>query len=313
MAKVAFVFPGQGSQHPGMGRELNEHLPASKKAFQEADESLGLDISRLCFEGPEDQLQLTANSQPAILATSIACFRALDRFEVRPDYIAGHSLGEYSALVAGGSLALDTALKLVRKRGELMQKAVPVGQGAMAAILGLDAAQVIESCNEAAQGDVCSAANFNSPNQTVIAGESRAVDRAVEICRKRGARRAVLIKVSAPFHCALMKPAQDGLQPFLREAEFKDLSVPLVNNVDAQVNSSGSDAREAVVRQVTSPVRWTESVEQLLSLGVTTFVEVGPGKVLTGLIKSINRDVRLLNVEDLASLNSTIDSIKTNS
>ena len=194
-----------------------------------------------------------------------------------------------------------------------MQKAVPVGQGAMAAILGLDAAQVIESCNEAAQGDVCSAANFNSPNQTVIAGESRAVDRAVEICKKRGARRAVLIKVSAPFHCALMKPAQDGLEPILREAEFKDLSVPLVNNVDAQVLSSGSDAREGVIRQVTSPVRWTESVERLLSLGATTFVEVGPGKVLTGLIKSINRDVRLLNVEDLTSLNSTIDAIKTSS
>jgi len=313
MGKTAFVFPGQGSQHPGMGRELDEHVPASKKAFQEADESLAFDISRLCFEGPEDQLQLTANSQPAILATSIACFRALDRFDVQPDFIAGHSLGEYSALVAGGSLALDTALKLVRKRGELMQKAVPVGLGAMAAILGLDAAQVIESCNEAAQGDVCSAANFNSPNQTVIAGEARAVDRAVEICKKRGARRAVLIKVSAPFHCALMKPAQDGLERFLREAEFKDVSVPLVNNVDAQVISIGSDAREGVIRQVTSPVRWTESVERLLSLGVTTFVEVGPGKVLTGLIKSISRDVRLLNVEDVTSLNSTIDAIKTSS
>jgi [acyl-carrier-protein] S-malonyltransferase len=310
MSKVAFIFPGQGSQHAGMGRDLAENFPASGAIFEEADAALGFALSRLCFDGPDEELQLTANTQPAILTASVAAFRALAGQGIKPDFVAGHSLGEYSALVAAGALSLTDAVRLVRLRGQLMQEAVPVGAGAMAAILGLDAAKVSEACAAAAEGQVCSPANFNSPNQTVIAGDREAVERAVAKCQELGARRAVMLKVSAPFHCALMTPVQDRLSGPLGETHFNDLAVPLVNNVDARAVAGGDEAREGLVRQVSAPVRWTEVVERMLAEDVGTFVEVGPGKVLVGLVKSINKTPLLLNVEDSASLASTVGALK---
>ena len=310
MAKIALVFPGQGSQYAGMGRDLFEKNSHSRQAFEEADASLGMSLSQLCFEGPDETLQLTENTQPAILTTSIACFRALKAEGINYDFVAGHSLGEYSALVASGSISLADAVRLVRLRGSLMQEAVPAGVGAMAAILGLDAQTVLQVCVEAADGQVCSPANFNSPTQIAIAGHAEAVARAVVLARSRGARHTVMLNVSAPFHCALMQKAQDGLKGPLDEVSFQDLETPLVNNVDAAVVTSGDEARDGLVRQVTSPVRWTELVIKLISEGVSVFVEVGPKKVLSGLIKSVKREARLLQVEDEATLKSTIASLK---
>jgi [acyl-carrier-protein] S-malonyltransferase len=310
MSKIAFIFPGQGSQHAGMGRDLAEHFPASRAAFDEADAALGFPLSHLCFNGPDEELQLTANTQPAILTASVAALRALAGQGIKPDFVAGHSLGEYSALVAAGALSLTNAVRLVRLRGQLMQEAVPVGAGAMAAILSLDAAKVSEACAAAAEDQVCSPANFNSPNQTVIAGDREAVERAVAKCQELGARRAVMLKVSAPFHCALMKPVQERLSGPLGETHFNDLAVPLVNNVDARAVTRGDEAREGLIRQVSAPVRWTEVVERMLAEGVSTFVEVGPGKVLVGLVKSINKTPLLLNVEDSASLAATVEALK---
>lgn len=310
MGKVAFIFPGQGSQHAGMGRELAEHFPIAREVFDEADDALGIALADLCFNGPEEDLQLTANTQPAIVAASIAAYRVIQSAGLHPNLVAGHSLGEYSALVAAGSLALSDAIRLVRRRGELMQEAVPVGEGAMAAILGLAASEVAEACAEAAAGEVCSPANYNSPSQTVIAGTRAAVERAVEACQARGARRTIMLKVSAPFHCALMKPAEEGMRGPLEGTAFNNLPVPLVNNVDAELITSGEEARAGLIRQITSPVRWTECVERLVEAGATTFVEVGPGKVLSGLVRSINREVKLFNVEDRASLEKTIESLK---
>jgi [acyl-carrier-protein] S-malonyltransferase len=310
MSKIAFIFPGQGSQHAGMGRDLAEHFPASRAAFDEADAALGFPLSHLCFNGPDEELQLTANTQPAILTASVAALRALAGQGIKPDFVAGHSLGEYSALVAAGALSLTNAVRLVRLRGQLMQEAVPVGAGAMAAILSLDAAKVSEACAAAAEDQVCSPANFNSPNQTVIAGDREAVERAVAKCQELGARRAVMLKVSAPFHCALMKPVQERLSGPLGETHFNDLAVPLVNNVDARAVTRGDEAREGLIRQVSAPVRWTEVVERMLAEGVSTFVEVGPGKVLVGLVKSINKAPLLLNVEDSASLAATVEALK---
>lgn len=310
MGKTAFIFPGQGSQYAGMGRDLAAEFEVARQAFEEADAALGFAISRLCFDGPDEDLQLTANTQPAILATSVAAYRVLQACGVHPDFVAGHSLGEYSALVAAGALSLGDAARLVRRRGELMQEAVPVGVGAMAAILGLDAGAVAEACAEAAAGEVCAPANFNTPTQTVIAGAAAAVERAVEACKVRGARRAIMLKVSAPFHCALMQTAQDGMLAPLAGTPFHALPVPLVNNVDAAMVRSGDAAREGLIRQITFPVRWTEIVATLVSSGVTTFVEVGPGKVLSGLVKAIDREARLLNVEDAESLQQTIEGLK---
>jgi [acyl-carrier-protein] S-malonyltransferase len=309
MPKIAFIFPGQGSQYAGMGRELAT-FPEARAVFDEADAALGFNLSGLCFEGPEEELQLTANTQPAVLATSIAAFRVLLAHGVAPDYVAGHSLGEYSALVAAGGLSLTDAVRLVRLRGELMQDAVPVGVGAMAAILGLESEKVREVCAEVAQGEVCAPANFNTPTQTVIAGHVGAVQRAIGLSKTRGARRAVMLKVSAPFHCALMRPAQNGLAAPLAAATFSDFEPPLVNNVDAELVRTGEVAREGLIRQITSPVRWTDSVAHLDREGVATFVEVGPGKILSGLVKAIERDVKLFNVEDQASLQMAVEGLK---
>jgi [acyl-carrier-protein] S-malonyltransferase len=309
MGKVAFVFPGQASQYPGMGKELADTYPAARSAFDEADKALGFSISEMCFSGSEEQLKQTANTQPAILTASVAVFRVLADKGLQPDFVAGHSLGEYSALVASGAVKFDKAVELVRKRGTYMQEAVPQGVGAMAAILGLSPAVVADACKRAAEGEVCSPANLNSPEQTVISGHAGAVKRAVEMASQLGAKRAVILPVSAPFHCALMQPAQDRLAADLKNVPFAELRVPLVTNVDADTITTGEEAREALVRQVSMPVRWEESVRLLIDEGVNTFVEVGPGKVLTGLLRQIERSVAALNVEDEKSLATTLDRI----
>jgi [acyl-carrier-protein] S-malonyltransferase len=307
---VAFVFPGQGSQKVGMGRALYDAVPESRAVFDEADAALGSPLSRLCFEGPEDQLQLTANTQPAILTVSIAAARALEARGVRPQWVAGHSLGEYSALVSAGVLSLRDAVVAVRRRGQYMQEAVPVGEGAMAAILALDLAAIEGACREAAQGQVVSPANINSPGQVVIAGHAAAVDRASELCKKAGAKRAIRLPVSAPFHCALMMPAQERLAGDLARLGFTAPAVPVVNNVDAAVVRAADPCRDALVRQVSGTVRWQESVERLVREGVDTFVEVGPGTVLSGLVKKIDRGVRVFGVEDPASLEATAAALQ---
>jgi [acyl-carrier-protein] S-malonyltransferase len=301
---LAFIFPGQGSQSPGMGRELAEKYAAAREVFEEADDALGFALSRLCFEGPAEELQLTENTQPAILAASVAALRAAESEGLpRPGFVAGHSLGEYSALVAAGAISLRDAVRTVRKRGRYMQEAVPVGAGAMAAILGADIETVEAVCAEARrEGEVCAPANINSPGQIVIAGSAAAIERAMPLLKERGAKRAIPLKVSAPFHCALMLPAQQRLAADLDEVEFKDLSVPLVTNVDASLIRTGTEARAALVRQVSSPVRWRESIELLAGEGVELFVEVGPGKVLSGLVRQIAPQTKCLNVEDAASL-----------
>ncbi len=309
MSKLAFLFPGQASQYPGMGKDLAEKFAESRAVFDEADAALGFPISKMCFEGTEDELKLTENTQPAILTVSVAAYRALASRGIQPEYAAGHSLGEYSALVAAGSLEFSTAVKLVRQRGRYMQEAVPTGEGAMAAILGLSPADVAEVCKKAANGEVVSPANLNSPEQTVIAGTAAAVKRAVEIASQSGAKRAVILAVSAPFHCSLLMPAQQRLEPDLRAAKFNAPRFPVITNVDAEAVESGDEARESLIRQVTTPVRWLESVREMIDLGVNIFVEVGPGKVLSGLMRQIDRSVRVLNVEDAATLQSTIEKI----
>ena len=293
-----------------MGRALFDAFPESRAVFEEADGALGFALSRLCFEGPEDQLQLTANTQPAILTASVSAARALAARGVTPAWVAGHSLGEYSALVAAGVLSLADAVVAVRRRGQYMQEAVPVGQGAMAAILGLDLEAIERACREAAQGQVVSPANINSPGQVVIAGNAAAVDRASELCKQAGAKRAIRLPVSAPFHCALMMPAQERLARDLARLTFADPAVPVVDNVDARVARTGAECRDALVRQVSAPVRWQESVELLGREGVDTFVEVGPGTVLSGLVKKIVRGARVLNVEDPASLEATAAALQ---
>lgn len=309
MSRLAFIFPGQGSQYAGMGRDLADRFAVARNAFAEADAALGFPLSELCFNGPDEQLQLTTNTQPAILVASIAAFRVLTEKGLRPDFVAGHSLGEYSALVAAGALTLSDAVRLVRLRGALMQQAVPVNVGAMAAIIGLDAESVTAACAAAAQNQICSPANFNSPTQVVIAGNREAIERAVTECQQRGARKAVMLRVSAPFHCALMMPAQTGMTAPLEATTFGDLSVPLINNVDAQLITSGAEARAGLIRQISSPVRWSASVELMLRQGVDRFIEVGPGKVLIGLVKSISKDPALFNVENAETLDSTLDKL----
>jgi [acyl-carrier-protein] S-malonyltransferase len=306
---IAFVFPGQGSQQVGMGRALAAAFAESREVYAQADAALGFELSKLCFEGPEAELQLTANTQPAILATSLAALRPLLARGIAPARVAGHSLGEYSALVAARSLSLEDALRTVRRRGQYMQEAVPVGVGAMAAILGLELAAIEAACREAAAGEVVAPANVNSPGQVVIAGHAAAVARASEKCKAAGAKRAVPLPVSAPFHCALMQPAQDRLAPELGALAFRDPEPPLVNNVDAALVTDASTARAGLIRQVSGTVRWQESVERLAQEGVTTFVEVGPGTVLSGLVKKIAKGTRVLNVDSPESLEATVAAL----
>jgi [acyl-carrier-protein] S-malonyltransferase len=292
-----------------MGKELAEQFPAARAVFDQADQALGFPLSKLCFEGPEEELKLTANTQPAILTTSVAAYRVLEEQGIAPDYVAGHSLGEYSALVASGCLSLPEAVVTVRNRGTYMQEAVPAGQGAMAALLGLPLSKVQQVCEQAAQGQVVVPANLNSPGQIVISGHKEAVERAAAAAKDAGAKRAVLLPVSAPFHSSLLQPAAARLESDFQRIRFGGLSIPLVTNVDAEVIETPQAARDALLRQVPAPVRWEESMRKLMELGCDCFIEVGPGKVLAGLLRQIDRSVRALSVEDPASLEKTLAAL----
>jgi len=303
MSKRAFIFPGQGSQYAGMGKDLADNFKLAASTFAEADDALGFKLSSLCFNGPEDELKLTMNTQPAILAVSIAALRVLQsEVDIKADYLAGHSLGEFSALVASGALDFDDALKTVRSRGKFMQEAVPVGVGAMAAILSVEADVLADICNEAAMGEIVSPANFNSPGQIVIAGHATAVNRAIEIAKARGFRKAMLLPVSAPFHSALMVPAGNRLGEVLEKIRFADMRTPVITNVEATQNMDSARISELLVAQVSAPVKWDASIREMVRLGVASFLEIGPGKVLSGLVKRIDKEVVTANIEDSAGL-----------
>jgi [acyl-carrier-protein] S-malonyltransferase len=310
-ASIAFLFPGQGSQAVGMGKNLFERFPVARQTFEEADQALGKKLSQLCFEGPDDQLRLTENTQPAILITSVAAWRVLEEKGIKPGFAAGHSLGEYSAQVAAGTISFTDAVRTVRNRGKYMQEAVPVGTGAMAAILGMNLDSVGAICGDAAQGEVCEPANINSPDQIVISGHAAAVERAVKLAQERGAKRAILLPVSAPFHCSLMKLAQERLAVDLQKLTFAAPKVPVVCNVYAKPVEDAESSREALVRQVTGSVNWSDSMQLLIARGVQTYMEVGPGKVLCGLMRQIDRSKKCLNVEDEASLQKTMGYLES--
>ncbi len=307
MKGTAFIFPGQGSQYVGMGKEFYDHFRVAKEVFEEADDTLRFSISSLCFQGPEEELRMTENTQPAILTTSIATLKVLQTEKgINPQFTAGHSLGEYSALVASGALTFAEAVQTVRLRGKFMQEAVPAGEGAMAAILGMEREEVERLCDEAAAGEVLSPANFNCPGQIVIAGHSKAVQRAIERVKQDG-KRAVLLPVSAPFHSPLMKPAGERLEKALEEITVKDLNVPVVTNVEAEINTSKDRVKPLLVAQVSSPVRWEESMRKMIKEGIEKVLEIGPGKVLSGLMKRIDPNIETGNLEDLKTLKK-IDS-----
>jgi [acyl-carrier-protein] S-malonyltransferase len=305
-ATIAFIFPGQGSQTVGMGKELAEKFPIARQTFEEADEALGYKLSQVCFEGPEEQLRLTEITQPAILTVSIAALRVLEGRAPRPSFVAGHSLGEYSAHVASGTMTFADAVRTVRHRGKYMQEAVPVGVGTMAAILGMELEKVAVVCEEVAQGEVCAPANINSPEQIVISGHTAAVERGAKLARERGAKLAKVLPVSAPFHCSLMKPAQDRLEADLNALKTQKPVYPVVCNVEASIVNDEQRARETLVAQVTGSVKWEPSMRLLIENGVQTFVEIGPGKVLCGLMRQIDRSKSCMNVGDEASLNKAL-------
>ena len=306
---IAFLFPGQGSQAVGMGKELAEKYPIARQTFDEANDALGYELSQLCFEGPEEKLRMTEITQPAIVSASIAAWRVLNEKGVAPSFVAGHSLGEYSAHVAAGTISFAEAVRTVRNRGKYMQEAVPVGVGAMAAVLGMDLEKVTAVCSDASQGEVCEPANINSPEQIVISGHASAVERAIKLADEGGAKRAKLLPVSAPFHCSLMKPAQDRLANDLGSIKFQKPGIPVVCNVDAAALEDAERSRDALLRQVTGSVKWDQSMRLLVSKGVQTFVEVGPGKVLCGLMRQIDRSRTCLNVADEASLLKTLEHL----
>jgi [acyl-carrier-protein] S-malonyltransferase len=309
MKKLAFIFPGQGSQTVGMGKELAALYPVAKQTFDEADAAVGFSLSQLCFEGPEEKLKLTEITQPAIVTVSVAVFRVLREQGFVPDAVAGHSVGEYSAHVAAGTFEFRDAVRIANHRGKYMQEAVPVGEGAMAAILGMPLDIVIQVCAEAAEGHVVEPANNNSPEQIVISGHAVAVERAAEAAKQRGAKRAIMLQVSAPFHCSLLKPAQDKLAEELSQIEFRDPEIPVIANIDGEPRTTAEAARDALIRQATGAVQWERSVRTLMALGAETFVECGPGKVLCGLMRQIDRSKACLNVQDEASLQNAIKQL----
>ena len=302
MKQTAFIFPGQGSQYVGMGKEFYDNFKIAREVFEEADDTLRFSISNLCFQGPEEALKLTENTQPAILTVSIAALKVLQEEKgIHPQFAAGHSLGEYSALIASGALTFSEAVRTVRLRGKFMQEAVPVGEGAMAAVLGMERESVENLCEEAAAGEVLSPANFNCPGQIVIAGHLKAVQRAIEKVKQEG-KKALLLPVSAPFHSPLMKPAGARLEKALEEISVKELNVPVVTNVEADINTSKEKVKALLVAQVSSPVRWEESMRRMIGEGLERVLEIGPGKVLSGLMKRIDAKIETMNLEDLQSL-----------
>ncbi|SMO46491.1 ACP S-malonyltransferase [Melghirimyces algeriensis] len=310
MGKTAFLFPGQGSQAVGMGRLAFNESTRARECFQQADEILGFPLSRLCFEGPEDELRLTANAQPAILTASIALYRMMEDQIVEPDFVAGHSLGEYSALVAAGALSFEEALKTVRQRGMLMEEAVPAGRGAMSAVLGLDRGMVDQICHEISnEHGVVQPANYNCPGQLVISGEKKAVDTAGERMKEAGARRVIPLSVSGPFHSSLMKPAADRMKEVLEQLAIQDAKIPVIVNVSARQQTKSGSIRHALIQQVASPVLWEDSIRRMLDEGVDTFVEIGPGNVLTGLVRKIQRGVRAVSVQDGESMRKALEKM----
>lgn len=310
MGKIAFVFPGQGAQYVGMGKDVFEKFPLAKAVFLEADRKLGFSLSDLCFNGPEEKLKLTVHTQPALLTTSIACFELIKEKGIMPDYVAGHSLGEYSALVAADALSFSDAVWLVQERGRLMQEAVPPGEGTMAAILGLGIEKVEELCQSASDVGIVEPANFNCPGQIVIAGQTKAVEKAVSLAKGFGAKRAMLLAVSGPFHSSLLKPAGLKLKAALEKVEIKAPTIPLVANISAEKVVEAPKISEGLVQQVGGSVKWEQSVRKMIAEGVTTFIEIGAGKVLTGLIKKIDKDVKTFNIEDESSLQETLTGLK---
>jgi [acyl-carrier-protein] S-malonyltransferase len=309
VGKVAFLFSGQGAQSVGMGKQIAEAYKSADTIFDQASEVLGFDIKKMIFEGDDETLKITENTQPCIVTTSIACLQPLLEKGIKPDVVAGLSLGEYSAHVAAGTISIGEAVALVRKRGKYMQEAVPLGVGAMAAILGLENDKVVEVCKEASSTGIVEPANFNCPGQVVVAGEVKAVEKAIELAKDKGAKRAMMLPVSAPFHCSLLKPAGEKLAAELEKIELKDMKIPVVTNVTAEYILDKSKVKDLLIRQVSSPVYFEESVRKMIDDGVDTFIEIGPGKTLIGFVKKINKDVKTLNVEDLESLNNTLKEL----
>lgn len=307
MGKIAFIFPGQGAQNVGMGKDLYAQFPIARRIFDEADESLGEKISEICFNGPDEKLQETINTQPAILTHSIACFSILKDKGIMPDIVAGLSIGEYSALVAAESIEFSQAVPLVQKRGKYMQEAVPLGEGTMAAILGLEREEVLQICDIASEEGIVQAANFNCPGQIVLAGEVKAVKKAIELAKARGAKKAVILAVSAPFHCSLLKPAADKLANELDKVKIIDSKIPVVSNVNAEIVRNSCEIKQLLIKQVFSPVFWEDCIRCMIDYGAEIFIEVGPGRVLSGFMKKINKSLTVLNVEDAESLYKTIN------